>query len=143
MAEDGILPHRSFLSAGAAGLCRLDELATCLAHEFNPPLAIIGLSAGNALRDISNGEAEAAVQRLEGIVVQVHRAAGIIEKLCRVARAGQPDAPPAPVPPDEAVANVPAPAGRGWTKQGSRSRWRSATPRRWRWDIRPHWSRCW
>jgi hypothetical protein len=83
-----------------------DEMAICLVHELNPPLAIIGLFAANALRDLRHGEAEAALQRLKGIVIQVDRAAGIIEKLRRFARAGQPGAPPAPVSLDEAVANA-------------------------------------
>ena len=100
----------------------LEELATCLAHELNPPLGIIGLFASSAMIHLRRGEAEGAVRQLEGIVVQVHRAVGIIEKLGRFARGGQSGAPPAPMPLDEAVANAPPPAGRGRRKQRSRLR---------------------
>lgn len=101
MTENGSLPYRSFLLAGATRLRWLDEMATCLAHELNPPLAVIGMCVENALRDLRHGNAEDTVVRLNGIVFQVHRAAGIVEKLRRFARAGQPGAPPAPVSLDE------------------------------------------
>jgi len=84
----------------------LNEMATRLAQELNQPLAIIGLSAGTALRDLRDGNAKDTVRRLKGIVLQVHRVAGIIEKLCRFARGCQSGAPPAPMPLDEAVANA-------------------------------------
>lgn len=125
---------RRFARAGQPGAppapVSLNEMTTCLAHELNPPMAIIGLSAGTALRDLRDGNAKDTVRRLKGIVVQVHRAVGIIEKLGRFARGGQSGAPPAPMPLDEAVANAPPPAGRGRRKQRSRLRRRSATPRR-------------
>jgi C4-dicarboxylate-specific signal transduction histidine kinase len=90
-------------AAAAGRLAALGEMGTGLAHELKQPLATISLAAENALRGFRRGNPEAVGPRLERIIDQAQRAAGIIENLRRFARGSEPGAPPVPVPLDRAV----------------------------------------
>jgi C4-dicarboxylate-specific signal transduction histidine kinase len=76
-------------ATSAARLASLGEMAAGLAHELRQPLAIVSLSAENALDDIDAGEPEAARARLQRIIRQNLRASDIIENLRRFAMGAQ------------------------------------------------------
>ena len=78
----------------ASRLSNLGEMASGIAHEINQPLAVIRLAADALHEELEMPEAEALAgelgdfikQKLERIVVQTERAAGIISDLRTVAR---------------------------------------------------------
>jgi C4-dicarboxylate-specific signal transduction histidine kinase len=83
-------------AAAAARLASLGEMGTGLAHELKQPLATISLAAENAMTALRRGRVTSVEQRLDRIVQQAQRAAGIIENLRRFAR-GAEGTPPGPM----------------------------------------------
>ena len=75
-------------AVAAARLATLGEISTGIAHEVNQPLAIILLSAENAIRQLRKGEAAVpvAIRKLELIQEMASRAADVGQHLMTFAR---------------------------------------------------------
>lgn len=81
--------EKTRIEAIAAGrIAAMGELASGVAHELNQPLNVIGLLASNArLLAIAGGISETPVmQKIDGIIAQVRRAALIIDRMKRLTR---------------------------------------------------------
>lgn len=89
-----------------ARLASLGEMATCLAHELNQPLAVLTLAADIAKARLETLGAAAipdALERLERVATTAMRARGIVDHLRLFGRAEEEERPPEPVDVCEAV----------------------------------------
>jgi PAS domain S-box-containing protein len=87
----------------AAKLATLGEIATSVAHELNQPLNVIRMAAGNVMRRLEKGSADAAYlsEKLERIASQTARAAAIIDHMRMFGRKAE--AQPAELDPGDTV----------------------------------------
>jgi signal transduction histidine kinase len=90
----------------SARLASLGEMAKGIAHELRQPLAIISMAAENLQGAMNRGDTEAVERRLQRVMAQVDRAAGLIGQLSRFAAADSQPRDARPVDLNDALADA-------------------------------------